>query len=52
MKSGVATFITERGIAPAPLGRAVEQRGLASLFLAEHPHIPVDELADVAQRFR
>ncbi|WP_328686714.1 LLM class F420-dependent oxidoreductase [Streptomyces caniferus] len=42
MKFGVATFITDQGIAPAPLGRAVEQRGLDSLLIAEHTHIPVD----------
>ncbi|MCZ1012416.1 LLM class F420-dependent oxidoreductase [Streptomyces lydicus] len=42
MKFGVSTFITDQGIAPAPLGRAVEQRGFDSLFLAEHTHIPVE----------
>lgn len=42
MKFGVATFITDQGIAPAPLGRAVEQRGFDSLLIAEHTHIPVE----------
>ncbi|MFJ9031604.1 LLM class F420-dependent oxidoreductase [Streptomyces sp. NPDC102274] len=42
MKFGVSTFITDQGIAPIALGRAIEERGLDSLFLAEHTHIPVD----------
>ncbi|MFI0715058.1 LLM class F420-dependent oxidoreductase [Streptomyces inhibens] len=42
MKFGVATFITDQGIAPTALGRAIEERGLDSLFIAEHTHIPVD----------
>ncbi|GES28361.1 hypothetical protein San01_08480 [Streptomyces angustmyceticus] len=40
MKFGVATFITDQGIAPAPLGRADEERGLDSSLIAEHTHIP------------
>jgi probable F420-dependent oxidoreductase len=40
MRYGVATFVTDESIAPAPLGRALEERGLQSLFLAEHTHIP------------
>lgn len=42
MKFGVSTFITDQGIAPAPLGRAVEERGFDSLLIAEHTHIPVE----------
>ncbi|MEU2165882.1 LLM class F420-dependent oxidoreductase [Streptomyces sp. NPDC019208] len=41
MKFGVSTFITDEGIRPAPLGRALEERGFDSLFVAEHSHIPV-----------
>ena len=41
MKFGVSTFVTDDGIRPAALGRALEERGLGSLFLAEHTHIPV-----------
>lgn len=41
MKFGITTFVTDEGIAPADLGRAVEERGFDSLFLAEHTHIPV-----------
>ncbi len=40
MKFGISTFVTDEGIAPAPLGRAVEERGFDSIFLAEHTHIP------------
>ena len=42
MRIGVLTFITDEGIGPGELGRALEERGFASLFLAEHSHIPVD----------
>lgn len=41
MEFGVATFVTDEGIAPAHLGRALEQRDFESLFVAEHTHIPV-----------
>jgi probable F420-dependent oxidoreductase len=40
MKIGIATFVTDDGIRPAPLGLALEERGFDSLFLAEHSHIP------------
>jgi probable F420-dependent oxidoreductase len=42
MRVGVLTFITDEGIGPVELSQALEQRGFASLFLAEHTHIPVD----------
>jgi probable F420-dependent oxidoreductase len=42
MKFGISTFITDRSIRPAPLGRALEERGFDSLFIAEHSHIPAD----------
>jgi probable F420-dependent oxidoreductase len=41
MKYGVATFVTDEGIAPTDLGSALEQRGFESVFVAEHTHIPV-----------
>ncbi|WP_163505698.1 LLM class F420-dependent oxidoreductase [Fodinicola acaciae] len=41
MKFGLSTFITDRGIQPADLGRAAEERGFDSIFVAEHSHIPV-----------
>jgi probable F420-dependent oxidoreductase len=39
--SGVVTFVTDYGIEPVPLARAVEERGFGGLFLTEHTHIPV-----------
>lgn len=40
MKFGISTFVTDEGIAPVDLGRALEERGFDALFLAEHTHIP------------
>ncbi|MQA96643.1 MAG: TIGR03619 family F420-dependent LLM class oxidoreductase [Streptosporangiales bacterium] len=40
MRFGVSTFVTDEGIAPAELARALEDRGFDSVFLAEHTHIP------------
>ncbi len=40
MKYGIATFVTDETIQPAPLARALEERGFDSVFLAEHSHIP------------
>ncbi|GAA3250113.1 LLM class F420-dependent oxidoreductase [Pseudonocardia petroleophila] len=40
MDLGVVTFLTDYGITPVELGRAVEERGLGALFLTEHTHIP------------
>ena len=42
MRFGVATFVTDDGIRPDVLGRALEERGFDSLFIAEHSHIPVN----------
>ncbi|MBB4688426.1 LLM class F420-dependent oxidoreductase [Amycolatopsis jiangsuensis] len=41
MDHGIVTFLTDYGIAPTDLGRAVEERGFGSLLLTEHTHIPV-----------
>jgi probable F420-dependent oxidoreductase len=41
MDFGISTFVTDEGIRPDVLGRALEERGFDSLFLAEHSHIPV-----------
>jgi probable F420-dependent oxidoreductase len=41
MDFGVSTFVTDDGIRPDVLGKALEERGFDSLFLAEHSHIPV-----------
>lgn len=40
MDFGITTFVTDEGIGPAALGRAVEERGFDALFVAEHSHIP------------
>jgi probable F420-dependent oxidoreductase len=40
MDFGVGYFPTHDGIGPGPLARLVEERGLESLFFAEHTHIP------------
>lgn len=40
MKFGVTTFLTDQGIGPAPLARALEDRGFDSLFVTEHTHVP------------
>lgn len=42
MRFGISTFVTDQGIRPVPLGRAVEERGFDSLFIAEHSHIPAE----------
>jgi probable F420-dependent oxidoreductase len=40
MKFGVATVITDEGIRPDILAKALEDRGFDSLVVAEHSHIP------------
>lgn len=40
MRLGITTFVTDEGIGPAALARAVEERGFDALFVAEHSHIP------------
>jgi probable F420-dependent oxidoreductase len=40
MKFGVCTFLTDRGIGPASLAQALEQRGFESLWVTEHTHVP------------
>src|SRR6202048_5121671 len=41
MRIGAFYFPTDYGINLAELGRALEDRGFASLFVPEHTHIPV-----------
>ena len=41
MKIGAVMFFTTESMQPAPLGRALEERGFDSLWVAEHSHIPV-----------
>src|SRR5512139_3696753 len=45
MKLGVHIFPTESSMQPDELAKAVEERGLESLWFSEHTHIPVRFLA-------
>src|SRR6476469_5169051 len=40
MKIGISTFVTDDGIDPVSLARAIEERNFDSLVIAEHTHIP------------
>ena len=40
MKFGIATFVNDDTIDTVSLARAIEERGFASLVIAEHTHIP------------
>jgi len=40
VRYGVTMFMTDRSMGPVELARAVEERGLHSLYLPEHTHIP------------
>jgi len=41
MHTGILTFVTERSLPVTELARACEERGLESLWLPEHPVVPV-----------
>jgi probable F420-dependent oxidoreductase len=40
MKFGISTFVNDDAIDTVSLARAIEERGFASLVVAEHTHIP------------
>ena len=40
MKLGIATVITDEGIRPVVLAKALEERGFDALVVAGHSHIP------------
>src|SRR5690242_12973735 len=40
MRFGVTMFMTDTTMGPVELARAVEERGLHSLYVPEHTHIP------------
>ncbi len=40
LKIGAVMFFTTDSMQPAPLGRALEERGFESLWVPEHTHIP------------
>lgn len=41
MRHGLVLFTSDRGIAPATLARAAEDRGFDTFYVPEHTHIPV-----------
>lgn len=41
MRNGVVLFTSDRGITPAELAVAAEERGFDTLYVPEHTHIPV-----------
>jgi len=45
MKFGVAMFMTDYSMQPAELAVAVEERGLESLWVPEHSHIPLPRVS-------
>jgi probable F420-dependent oxidoreductase len=45
MKFGVAMFMTDYSISPTELAKAVEERGLESLWAPEHSHIPLPRVS-------
>jgi probable F420-dependent oxidoreductase len=44
MRYGVTMFMTDQTMPPVDLARAVEERGLYSLYVPEHTHIPTSRL--------
>ena len=49
MKVGAAIFFTDYSIGPVELARAMEERGLESLWAPEHSHIPVSRTTPFPQ---
>lgn len=45
MDYGVAYFPTEYTLGPAEMGKALEDRGFESLWVAEHSHIPASRIS-------
>ncbi|MFC5731040.1 MULTISPECIES: LLM class F420-dependent oxidoreductase [Nocardioides] len=41
MRNGIVLFTSDRGITPAALARAAEERGFDTIYVPEHTHIPV-----------
>ncbi|TNM36446.1 LLM class F420-dependent oxidoreductase [Nocardioides albidus] len=41
MRNGIVLFTSDRGITPARLARAAEERGFDTIYVPEHTHIPV-----------
>lgn len=45
MRNGIVLFTSDRGIMPAALAKAAEDRGFDTLYVPEHTHIPVKRTA-------
>lgn len=45
MRNGLVLFTSDRGIRPATLGAAAEERGFDTFYVPEHTHIPVKRTA-------
>ena len=45
MRNGVVLFSSDRGIRPATLAKAAEDRGFDTIYVPEHTHIPVKRTA-------
>lgn len=41
MRNGIVLFTSDRGITPAALAMAAEERGFDTLYVPEHTHIPI-----------
>jgi probable F420-dependent oxidoreductase len=41
MRNGLVLFSSDRGITPAALAKAAEERGFDTIYVPEHTHIPV-----------
>ncbi|MFA1546030.1 LLM class F420-dependent oxidoreductase [Actinomadura chokoriensis] len=41
MRNGIVLFTSDRGITPAALAKAAEERGFDTVYVPEHTHIPV-----------
>ncbi|MFB4303088.1 LLM class F420-dependent oxidoreductase [Actinomadura sp. NTSP31] len=41
MRNGIVLFTSDRGITPAALAQAAEERGFDTFYVPEHTHIPV-----------
>src|SRR3569833_2572349 len=40
MRNGIVLFTSDRGITPAALAKAAEERGFDTIYVPEHTHIP------------
>src|SRR5499426_170201 len=49
MDIGAAIFFTDYSMGPSELGRAMEERGLESLWAPEHSHIPLSRTSPFPQ---